>query len=99
MSRTLRIFGWPKLLLLTHFYPVIPFRVQKESDVLLYTVWSLVMVREPAQEVNTLTAMPDLHGALQGVTGEFSSFQAYNDKLIRSIVIQDVPNFSSITLS
>ena len=31
-------------------------RVQKESDELLYTVWSLVMVRElarVAQEVNT----------------------------------------------
>ena len=31
------------LLLFNHFYR----RVQKESDELLYTVWSLVMVREP----------------------------------------------------
>ena len=35
------------LLLLSHFYPVIYRRVQKESDELLYMVWSLVMVREP----------------------------------------------------
>ena len=30
---------------LNDFYPVIYRRVQKESDELLYTVWSLVMVR------------------------------------------------------
>ena len=36
------------LLLFNNFYPVISYRrVQKESDKLLYTVWSLVMVREP----------------------------------------------------
>ena len=42
------------LLLLNNFYPVISYRrVQKESDGLLYTVWSLVMVRNqlPAQVV------------------------------------------------
>ena len=33
------------LLLLNNFYPVIYRRIQKESDELLYTVWSLVMVR------------------------------------------------------
>ena len=36
------------LLLLNNFYLVISYRrVEKESDELLYTVWSLVMVREP----------------------------------------------------
>ena len=41
------------LSLLNHFYSVISHRrVGKESDELLYTVWSLVMVREPAQKVN-----------------------------------------------
>ena len=43
------------LLLLNNFYPVISHRrVQKESDELLYTVRSLVMVRNqlPAQVVN-----------------------------------------------
>ena len=41
------------LLLLNNFYPVIYRPVQRESDVLLYTVWSLVMVRNqlPAQVV------------------------------------------------
>ncbi|CAD1469987.1 unnamed protein product, partial [Heterotrigona itama] len=35
------------LLLSNNFYPVILYqRVQKESDELLYTAWSLVMVRE-----------------------------------------------------
>ena len=35
------------LLLLHNFYPVMSYRrVQKESDQLLYTVWSLVMVRK-----------------------------------------------------
>ena len=34
------------LLLLNNFYPVISYRrVQKESEELLYTVWSLVTVR------------------------------------------------------
>ena len=44
------------LLLLNHFYSVIYRRVQKESDELLYTVWSLVMVRNqlPEQVVNLL---------------------------------------------
>ena len=43
------------LLLLNNFYPAISYRrVQKESDELLYTVWSLVMVRNqlPAQEMS-----------------------------------------------
>ena len=36
------------LLLLNNFYSVISYRrVEKESNELLYTVWSLVMVREP----------------------------------------------------
>ena len=43
------------LLLFNHFYPVISYRrdqKEKESDELLYTVWSLVMVRQlPAQGV------------------------------------------------
>ena len=42
------------LLLVNNFYPVIPYRrVRQESDELLYTVWSLVMVRNqlPAQVV------------------------------------------------
>ena len=41
------------LLFLSNFYLVIYRRVQKESDELLYTVWSLVMVRNqlPAQVV------------------------------------------------
>ena len=41
-----------KLLVLNNFYPLISYRrVQKESDELLYTVRSLVMVRNqlPAQ--------------------------------------------------
>ena len=44
------------LLLLNNFYPVIYRRVQKESDELLYTVWSLVTVRNqlPTQVVNLL---------------------------------------------
>ena len=44
------------LLLHNNFYPVIYRRVQKESDELLYTVWSLVMVRKqlPAQVVKTV---------------------------------------------
>ena len=45
------------LLLLNNFYSVISYRrVEKDSDELLYTVWSLVMVRAnqlPAQEVNS----------------------------------------------
>ena len=44
------------LLLFNHFYPVISHRrVRKENDVLLYTVWSLVMVRNrlPAQVADT----------------------------------------------
>ena len=45
------------LLLLNNFYPVISYRrvpKEKESDELLYTVWSLVMVRNqlPAQVVS-----------------------------------------------
>ena len=44
------------LLLLDNFYPVISYRqVQRESDELPYTVWSLVMVRInqlPARVVN-----------------------------------------------
>ena len=43
------------LLLLSNFYPVISYRrVRKESDAVLYTVWSLVMVRNhlPARAVN-----------------------------------------------
>ena len=36
------------LLIFNRFYPVIEYRrVEKESDELLYTVWSLVMVRNP----------------------------------------------------
>ena len=44
------------LLLLNNFYPVIYRRVQKENDELLYTIWSLVMVRNrlPAQVVNSV---------------------------------------------
>ena len=42
------------LLLLNNFCPVI-YQVEKESDELMYTVWSLVMVRNqlPTQVVNT----------------------------------------------
>ena len=41
------------LLLLDNFHPVIPTSSKgKESDELLYTIRSLVMVREPAQSVN-----------------------------------------------
>ena len=49
VPRTSRIFG-PKqiinLLLLSNLYPMINQWIQKEEE-LLYTVWSLVMVREP----------------------------------------------------
>ena len=43
-------------LLLNNFYSVIYRRVREESNELLYTVWSLVMVRNqlPAQVVNLL---------------------------------------------
>ena len=57
ITRTKQIIN---LLLLNNFYPVISYRrVPKESDELLYTVWSLVMVRNqlPAQVVNTRTAL------------------------------------------
>ena len=43
------------LLFLNNLYPVMSYRrVEKESDGLFYTVWSLVMVRNqlPAQAVN-----------------------------------------------
>ena len=47
------------LLLLSNFYPVISYRrVRKESDAVLYTVWSLVMVRNhlPARLINETTS-------------------------------------------
>ena len=41
------------LLLLSHFYPVMYHtdEFKKKGDELLYTVWSLVMVREPVANV------------------------------------------------
>ena len=42
------------LLLLNNFHPVMSYRrVQKESDELLYTIWSLVMVRNQLSNGNT----------------------------------------------
>ena len=55
------------LSLLDHFYPVTSYRrVEKESDELLYTVRSLVMVRNqlPAQVANARTTKNDRNDRL-----------------------------------
>ena len=60
-----------KFILLNNFYPVISYRrVRKECDELLYTVWSLVMVRGqlPAQVVKRMQLSDFLnYGVLYGL--------------------------------